>query len=182
MEAGAIEQTASALCPNIERSNFKEIIQIHAIDSIESQCLNLIAVTSAGVRLYFSCYHGQFVSLSLLHTLMSVSFGIAHYLTPMLYQKNMVNESTSASSGGGIHRQSINDQTRSEILLTLRQTQARPSTLRLMHVRLPPGFTANVNVPRPRNVIVAGVHTGRYFDSFCVPSTIFQILGSWLLH
>lgn len=86
----AIVQQASAIGRTVEPSNFKPIVGISAIEEQESACINLMAVTESGVRLYFSTSHSY-------------------------------------------------------------RSSARPVTLNLLHVRLPPGFSASSN-QRPTRV------------------------------
>ncbi|CAG2118146.1 unnamed protein product, partial [Medioppia subpectinata] len=87
----AIVNEASTAAQTIDQLNFKPIVSISAIEESESIHVNLIAVTKAGVRLYFT--------------------------------------TTSLSS-----------------------PEQRPFALTLIHVRLPPGFTASSPSQRPTSV------------------------------
>lgn len=71
----------------MERSSFRPLVSISAVQSSESTNIHLVAVTSSGVRLYFTALYGRYF--------------------------NEANPS------------------------------ARPSTLQLVHVRLPPGTPFN---------------------------------------
>ena len=86
----------SSTAPTIDQMNFKPIVSISAIEESESIHVNLIAVTRAGVRLYF----------------------------------------TTTSIGS---------------------PEQRPFTLSLLHVRLPPGFTASSPPQKPN-----AVHTSHF--------------------
>lgn len=83
----AIVNQASCIARTIENSNFKPIVGIQALTGRESENIHLVAVTQAGVRLYFSACGGE-----------------------------------------------------------------RPSSLDLVHVRLPPGFTPVSIMQRPNAV------------------------------
>ncbi|XP_053153166.1 nuclear pore complex protein Nup155 [Hemicordylus capensis] len=86
-----IVTAAGRIARTIDRSVFKPIVQIAVIESSESIDCQLLAVTHAGVRMYFST-------------------------CPFKY------------------------------------AFARPSTLTLVHIRLPPGFSAASNVEKPSKV------------------------------
>lgn len=83
----AVVNQASCIARTIDTSNFKPIVGITALTRNESADIHLVAVTQAGVRLYFSALGGE-----------------------------------------------------------------RPSSLDLVHVRLPPGFTPSSAVQRPNSV------------------------------
>ncbi|XP_012873976.1 PREDICTED: nuclear pore complex protein Nup155 [Dipodomys ordii] len=87
----AIVSAAGNIARTIDRSVFKPIVQIAVIENSESLDCQLLAVTHAGVRLYFST-------------------------------------------------------------CPFRQPLARPNTLTLVHVRLPPGFSASSTVEKPSKV------------------------------
>ncbi|XP_003504041.1 nuclear pore complex protein Nup155 [Cricetulus griseus] len=87
----AIVCAAGNIARTIDRSVFKPIVQIAVIENSESLDCQLLAVTHAGVRLYFST-------------------------------------------------------------CPFRQPLARPNTLTLVHVRLPPGFSASSTVEKPSKV------------------------------
>ncbi|GAB1299230.1 Nuclear pore complex protein Nup155 [Apodemus speciosus] len=87
----AIVSAAGNIARTIDRSVFKPIVQIAVIENSESLDCQLLAVTHAGVRLYFST-------------------------------------------------------------CPFRQPLARPNTLTLLHVRLPPGFSASSTVEKPSKV------------------------------
>uniref|UniRef100_A0A4X2JYW2 Nucleoporin 155 n=1 Tax=Vombatus ursinus TaxID=29139 RepID=A0A4X2JYW2_VOMUR len=87
----AIVSAAGNIARTIDRSVFKPIVQIAVIENSESIDCQLLAITHAGVRLYFST-------------------------------------------------------------CPFRQPFARPSTLVLVHVRLPPGFSASSTVEKPSKV------------------------------
>uniref|UniRef100_A0A8C3VQI0 Nuclear pore complex protein Nup155 n=1 Tax=Catagonus wagneri TaxID=51154 RepID=A0A8C3VQI0_9CETA len=87
----SIVSAAGNIARTIDRSVFKPIVQIAVIESSESLDCQLLAVTHAGVRLYFST-------------------------------------------------------------CTFRQPLARPNSLTLVHVRLPPGFSASSTVEKPSKV------------------------------
>ncbi|NXS68532.1 NU155 protein, partial [Pandion haliaetus] len=91
LSQNAIVSAAGSIARTIDRSVFKPIVQIAVIENSESIDCQLLAITHAGVRLYFST--SQF-----------------------------------------------------------KQPTARPSTLTLVHVRLPPGFSAASNVEKPIKV------------------------------
>uniref|UniRef100_A0A803TGK6 Nuclear pore complex protein Nup155 n=1 Tax=Anolis carolinensis TaxID=28377 RepID=A0A803TGK6_ANOCA len=87
----AIVSAAGKIARTIDRSVFKPIIQIAVIENSESIDCQLLAITHAGVRMYFS---------------------VCPFKHPF----------------------------------------ARPSSLMLIHVRLPPGFSAASNVEKPSKV------------------------------
>uniref|UniRef100_A0A8B9HM25 Nucleoporin 155 n=1 Tax=Astyanax mexicanus TaxID=7994 RepID=A0A8B9HM25_ASTMX len=96
MSLNAIVSAAGNIARTIDRSVFKPIVQIAVIDRSESSDCQLLAVTHAGVRLYFST---------------------SPFAPP-----------------------------------NARQTTARPSLLALVHVRLPPGFSASSTLQKPSKV------------------------------
>ncbi|KAB1281214.1 Nuclear pore complex protein Nup155 [Camelus dromedarius] len=87
----SIVSAAGNIARTIDRSVFKPIVQIAVIENSESLDCQLLAVTHAGVRLYFST-------------------------------------------------------------CPFRQPLARPNTLTLVHIRLPPGFSASSTVEKPSKV------------------------------
>ncbi|XP_074992246.1 nuclear pore complex protein Nup155-like isoform X2 [Calonectris borealis] len=91
LSQNAIVSAAGSIARTIDRSVFKPIVQIAVIENSESIYCQLLAITHAGVRLYFST--SQF-----------------------------------------------------------KHQTARPSMLTLVHVRLPPGFSAASNVEKPSKV------------------------------
>ncbi|XP_030368345.1 nuclear pore complex protein Nup155 isoform X2 [Strigops habroptila] len=91
LSQNAIVSAAGSIARTIDRSVFKPIVQIAAIENSESIDCQLLAITHAGVRLYFST--SQF-----------------------------------------------------------KHPTARPSMLTLVHIRLPPGFSAASNVEKPSKV------------------------------
>ncbi|NWT04676.1 NU155 protein, partial [Mionectes macconnelli] len=91
LSQNAIVSAAGSIARTIDRSVFKPIIEIAVIENSESIDCQLLAITHAGVRLYFST--SQF-----------------------------------------------------------KHPTARPSMLTLVHVRLPPGFSASSNVEKPSKV------------------------------
>ncbi|XP_074787861.1 nuclear pore complex protein Nup155 isoform X3 [Athene noctua] len=91
LSQNAIVSAAGIIARTIDRSVFKPIVQIAVIENSESIDCQLLAITHAGVRLYFST--SQF-----------------------------------------------------------KHPTARPSMLTLVHVRLPPGFSASSNVEKPTKV------------------------------
>jgi nuclear pore complex protein Nup155 len=90
LSAGAILQQATGFARTVDQSNFRSIVQICAIRESESLLINLLAVTEAGVRLYFTA------------------------------SKNMFDQ--------------------------------RPSALQILHIRLPPGFSASSGYQKPARV------------------------------
>ncbi|KAF7243992.1 hypothetical protein EYD10_09814 [Varanus komodoensis] len=86
-----IVSAAGKIARTIDRSVFKPIVQIAVIENSESIDCQLLAITHAGVRMYFS-------------------------------------------------------------VCPFRHPFARPSTLTLIHIRLPPGFSAASNVEKPSKV------------------------------
>ncbi|KTF91631.1 hypothetical protein cypCar_00039637 [Cyprinus carpio] len=96
MSQSSIVSAAGNIARTIDRSVFKPIVQIAVIDRSESSDCQLLAVTHAGVRLYFS----------------TVPF---------------------APPNG-------------------RHASARPCVLALVHVRLPPGFSASSTLQKPAKV------------------------------
>ncbi|XP_030624241.1 nuclear pore complex protein Nup155 [Chanos chanos] len=96
MSQNSIVAAAGNIARTIDRSVFKPIVQIAVIDRSESSDCQLLAVTHAGVRLYFST--SQFTPPNAKHT------------------------------------------------------TARPSLLALVHVRLPPGFSASSTLQKPSKV------------------------------
>ncbi|XP_064606018.1 nuclear pore complex protein Nup155-like [Liolophura sinensis] len=90
----SIVQHASQVARTIDRSNFKPIVHLAPVTRSESNNLHLVAVTKAGVRLYFS----------------TTPFG--HF-------------------------------------------KSRPNILALVHVRLPPGFSASASPRKPTKVHMA---------------------------
>ncbi|KAM3874094.1 nuclear pore complex protein Nup155 isoform 2-T2 [Diretmus argenteus] len=96
MSQSSIVAAAGNIARTIDRSVFKPIVQISVIDRSESSDCHLLAVTHAGVRLYFT----------------TTPFAPPH----------------------------------------LRHVAARPSLLSLVHVRLPPGFSASSTLQKPAKV------------------------------
>uniref|UniRef100_A0A8C7S643 Nuclear pore complex protein Nup155 n=1 Tax=Oncorhynchus mykiss TaxID=8022 RepID=A0A8C7S643_ONCMY len=96
MSQSSIVAAAGNVARTIDRSVFKPIIQISVIDRSESSDCHLLAVTHAGVRLYFS----------------TAPFAPPH----------------------------------------AKQPGARPCLLALVHVRLPPGFSASSTLQKPAKV------------------------------
>ncbi|KAM7368981.1 hypothetical protein PAMP_013281 [Pampus punctatissimus] len=96
MSQSTIVAAAGNIARTIDRSVFKPIVQISVIDRSESSDCHLLAVTHAGVRLYFS----------------TTPFAPPH-------QKHVA---------------------------------VRPSLLALVHVRLPPGFSASSTLQKPAKV------------------------------
>ncbi|XP_037120775.1 nuclear pore complex protein Nup155 [Syngnathus acus] len=96
MSQNGIVAAAGNIARTMDRSVFKPIVQISVISRSESSDVHLLAVTHAGVRLYFCT-------------------------TPFAPPQQ-------------------------------RQTPARPSLLSLVHVRLPPGFSASSTVQKPAKV------------------------------
>ncbi|XP_072227693.1 nuclear pore complex protein Nup155 [Leuresthes tenuis] len=96
MSLSSIVAAAGNIARTIDRSVFKPIVQISVIDRSESSDCHLLAVTHAGVRLYFS----------------TTPFAPQH-------QKHLA---------------------------------VRPSLLALVHVRLPPGFSASSTLQKPSKV------------------------------
>ncbi|PIN97801.1 hypothetical protein AB205_0201700 [Aquarana catesbeiana] len=99
LSQNAIVSAAGNIARTIDRTVFRPIVQISVIEKSESVNCHLLAVTHAGVRLYFST--GPF-----------------------------------------------------------RQQATRPSTLALVHIRLPPGFSASSNVEKPTKVHKALYNNG----------------------
>uniref|UniRef100_A0A8C6YMQ4 Nucleoporin 155 n=1 Tax=Nothoprocta perdicaria TaxID=30464 RepID=A0A8C6YMQ4_NOTPE len=91
LSQNAVVSAAGNIARTIDRSVFKPIVQIAVIENSESIDCQLLAITHAGVRLYFST-------------------------SPF------------------------------------KHPTARPSMLTLVHVRLPPGFSASSNVEKPSKV------------------------------
>uniref|UniRef100_A0A8C7GWP6 Nuclear pore complex protein Nup155 n=1 Tax=Oncorhynchus kisutch TaxID=8019 RepID=A0A8C7GWP6_ONCKI len=96
MSQSSIVAAAGNVARTIDRSVFKPIIQISVIDRSESSDCHLLAVTHAGVRLYFS----------------TAPFAPPH----------------------------------------AKQPGVRPCLLALVHVRLPPGFSASSTLQKPAKV------------------------------
>ncbi|CAB1441661.1 unnamed protein product [Pleuronectes platessa] len=96
LSQNSIVGAAGNIARTIDRSVFKPIVQISVIDRSESSDCHLLAVTHAGVRLYFST---------------------APFAHPL--QKHVAD---------------------------------RPSLLALVHVRLPPGFSASSTLQKPAKV------------------------------
>ncbi|XP_036385365.1 nuclear pore complex protein Nup155 isoform X1 [Megalops cyprinoides] len=96
MSLNAIVTAAGNIARTIDRSVFKPIVQIAVIELSESSDCHMLAITHAGVRLYFST-------------------------TPFAPPN-------------------------------ARHTPARPSMLALVHVRLPPGFSASSTLQKPTKV------------------------------
>uniref|UniRef100_A0A665VF31 Nuclear pore complex protein Nup155 n=1 Tax=Echeneis naucrates TaxID=173247 RepID=A0A665VF31_ECHNA len=96
MSQNSIVAAAGNIARTIDRSVFKPIVQMSVIDRSESTDCHLLAVTHAGVRLYFS----------------TTPFAAPH-------QKHVA---------------------------------FRPSLLALVHVRLPPGFSASSTLQKPAKV------------------------------
>ncbi|KAM3963496.1 nuclear pore complex protein Nup154 [Aphomia sociella] len=102
LSQGKIVSSAMDIVKTLEASNFKPVVAISAVDELESEHLNLVAVTQTGARLYFSTGSGD-------------------------------------ASQGGLQR---------------------PQYLTLLHVRLPPGFTPNASVLKPKQVHSAVYENG----------------------
>ncbi|MEQ2157256.1 hypothetical protein GOODEAATRI_000122 [Goodea atripinnis] len=96
MSQSSIVAAAGNIARTIDRSVFRPIVQISVIDRSESSDCHLLAVTHAGVRLYFT----------------TTPFAPQH-------QKHVA---------------------------------VRPSLLALVHVRLPPGFSASSTLQKPSKV------------------------------
>lgn len=69
----AIVNQASCIANTIDFSNFKPIVSIKAVTKNEANNINLVAVTEAGVRLYFSC-NDRPTSLDLSHVRLPPGF------------------------------------------------------------------------------------------------------------
>uniref|UniRef100_A0A672U7I1 Nuclear pore complex protein Nup155 n=1 Tax=Strigops habroptila TaxID=2489341 RepID=A0A672U7I1_STRHB len=113
LSQNAIVSAAGSIARTIDRSVFKPIVQIAAIENSESIDCQLLAITHAGVRLYFST--SQF-----------------------------------------------------------KHPTARPSMLTLVHIRLPPGFSAASNVEKPSKVHRALYSKGKQWDTilFCMTTRV----------
>ncbi|XP_031414368.1 nuclear pore complex protein Nup155 [Clupea harengus] len=96
MSQNAVVAAAGNIARTIDRSVFKPIVQIAVIDRSESSDCHLLAVSHAGVRLYFST-------------------------TPFAPP-------------------------------SAKHASARPSLLALVHVRLPPGFSASSTLQKPAKI------------------------------
>lgn len=70
----AVVNQASCIANTIDISNFKPIVSIKAVTRNESDNIHLIAVTEAGVRLYFSCNSDRPTSLDLSHVRLPPGF------------------------------------------------------------------------------------------------------------
>lgn len=71
----AVVNQASCIARTIDTSNFKPIVGIHVLNKNESDNINLVAVTQAGVRLYFSaCGFDRPNSLDLVHVRLPPGF------------------------------------------------------------------------------------------------------------
>uniref|UniRef100_A0AAQ4NN15 Nuclear pore complex protein Nup155 n=1 Tax=Gasterosteus aculeatus aculeatus TaxID=481459 RepID=A0AAQ4NN15_GASAC len=96
MSQNTIVAAAGNIARTIDRSVFKPVVQISVVDRSESSDCHLLAVTHAGVRLYFS----------------TTPFALPHQ----------------------------------------RHLAVRPCLLALVHVRLPPGFSASSTLQKPTKV------------------------------
>ncbi|XP_063068284.1 nuclear pore complex protein Nup155 isoform X2 [Engraulis encrasicolus] len=96
MSQNAIVSAAGNIARTIDRSVFKPIVQIAVIERSESSDCHLLAISHAGVRMYF---------------------GTSPFAPP-----------------------------------NAKHTTARPSLLALVHVRLPPGFSASSTLQKPAKV------------------------------
>ncbi|XP_035247718.1 nuclear pore complex protein Nup155 [Anguilla anguilla] len=96
MSLNSIVAAAGNIARTIDRSVFRPIVQIAVIDLSESSDCQLLAITHAGVRLYFS----------------TIPFPVPN----------------------------------------AKHAMARPSLLALVHVRLPPGFSASSTMQKPAKI------------------------------
>jgi nuclear pore complex protein Nup155 len=90
LSASCIIQQAANVARTVDPGNFRSIVQINTIEESESTVINLMAVTEAGVRMYFTTSRGS--------------------------------------------------------------DNTRPTTLSLIHIRLPPGFSASSGFQKPSRV------------------------------
>lgn len=130
-----ITQTASNALKSTDPNIFKHVTAICVLDSAaqgdnSSSGAHLMAVTECGVRFYFTTTS-------------------AASLQPQQYQQQMMGNSVVGGMGdlnaGGEQMQ---------------QQLQRASGLYLLHVRLPPGYTPNTTVGKPRQVHSAFYHRG----------------------
>lgn len=135
-----ITQIASNALKSTDPSIFKHVTAICVLDASEesgqSSAAHLMAVTECGVRFYF--------------TTTSAAAQQPQYSPQMMgggqAGLGMMN-SSDLNAAGGEHQQNA------------QQTQ-KASGLFLLHVRLPPGYTPNTTVGKPRQVHTAFYHRG----------------------
>ena len=122
----------------IDKSNFKSVVHIAAIPKSESMNVHLVAITSSGQL--------QYNSFDLFSTsiLLNMKIPFEHKLLIVM----MFN--ISVHSGVRLYFTTC----------PFGDNRGRPSMLSLVHVRLPPGFSASASPLRPTNVHMAHYSKG----------------------
>lgn len=120
-EASIVQQALNVV-RTLDGSHFKPVVSLRAVERSESPQLHLVAVTSAGVRLYFTTLPWN-------------------ALTPQ-------SPTTPVTPGGPTPQ-----------MQPAPWHMASPQCLSLVHVRLPPGYTAQAHM-QPQNVYKVHYHRG----------------------
>uniref|UniRef100_A0A1I8PU24 Uncharacterized protein n=1 Tax=Stomoxys calcitrans TaxID=35570 RepID=A0A1I8PU24_STOCA len=137
-----IAQSASNIIKTIDPAVLKPIKAICPLNKEEGQSLNLLAVTQCGVRLYFAT-----TPLTNLQHLQSPSS------QEQKSQMNLQNNSPTKSSSDICTSPSPTYSPNATSMST-------PMGLYLLHVRLPPGYTPNTTINKPRQVHSAHYNEG----------------------
>lgn len=128
-----ITQRASSILKTVDNSIFTKIKSICPLSSDDSQNLNLLAITQSGVRLFFATR-----PLSPSHNPNQQSQLQQTQLSQTLQMQSSINYSNPGSPGA--------------TALQTAQDCSKPQGLYLYHVRLPPGYTPNTTINKPKQV------------------------------
>ncbi|XP_011199843.2 nuclear pore complex protein Nup154 [Bactrocera dorsalis] len=128
-----ITQRASSILKTVDNSIFTKVKSICPLSSDDSQNLNLLAITQCGVRLFFaarplSSSHNPNPQTQLQQT----------QLSQTLQMQTSTNYQNPGSPGGASPQAT--------------QDCSKPQGLYLYHVRLPPGYTPNTTINKPKQV------------------------------
>lgn len=126
---GSLVHQALNVVRTLDGSHFKPVVALQTVAKDECPQLHLVAVTSAGVRLYFTTL--PWAALAPAHTGLST---VSSLLMPHGPETDILSLQTQVSSG-----------------LPQPQPWQHAHSLSLVHVRLPPGYSAQAHT-QPHNV------------------------------
>lgn len=126
-----ITQIASNALKSTDPNIFKHVTAICALEPEDNSHAHLMAVTECGVRFYFTTSSPQYPQMTI----------------------NAVADFGAAGGGDMQQQQQLQQQMH-------HNGQSRATGLYLLHVRLPPGYTPNTTVGKPRQVHTAFYHRG----------------------
>lgn len=145
-----ITQIASNALKSTDPNIFKHVTALCVLDAQEEQSsAQLMAVTECGVRFYFTTTSAMAMAQG---QYMNYSQGPQQQTMMMQTTTTVGQQDMTMTGSGDQHVQQMNH--------NQQQQQQRPSGLYLMHVRLPPGYTPNTTVGKPRQVHSAFYHRG----------------------